>query len=65
MARRKRKKAKLGTGARFRALKKKLGRRKGIRTPGALAAWIGRRKYGKRRFQKMAARGRRKKRRRR
>jgi hypothetical protein len=36
-------KAKLGTGARFRALTKKL-RKKGARTPEALAAFIGRKK---------------------
>jgi len=34
-------------------------RRKGADDPKALAAWIGRRKYGKERFQKMAAAGRR------
>jgi len=48
-----------GGGGRFAALKKALGRVPGIRTPGALAAWIGRRKYGKKRFQKMAVAGRR------
>lgn len=53
-------KPKLGTGARFKALKKKLAK-KGARTPGALAAWIGRKKYGKARFQKLAAKGRKKK----
>lgn len=52
-------KAKLGTGARFKALKKKLGK-KGARSPGALAAWIGRRKYGKAKMAKLSARGRRK-----
>ena len=51
-------KAKLGTGARFKALKKKLGRRKGIKNPGALAASIGRKKYGKKRMSKMSAAGR-------
>ena len=49
-------KAKLGSGARFKALTKKLGK-KGATNPKALAAWIGRRKYGKSRFQKLAARG--------
>ena len=53
-------KPKLGTGARFKALKAKLSK-KGIRNPGALAASIGRKKYGKKRFQKLAARGRKKK----
>ena len=51
-------KAKLGTGARFRSLKRKLTRR-GVRSPGALAAYIGRKKYGARRMAKLAARGRR------
>ena len=50
--------AKLGTGARFAALKSKLSHRKGIRNPGALAAAIGRKKYGKAKFQSLAAKGR-------
>lgn len=50
-------KARLGSGKRFKSLKKKLAR-KGARNPGALAAYIGRRKYGKSRFQKLASRGR-------
>jgi hypothetical protein len=53
-------KGKLGTGKRFKRLERILGRRKGIKMPGALAAWIGRRKFGKRRFQKLAAAGRKK-----
>lgn len=48
---------KLGMGGRFAALKKKLAK-KGARTPGALAAWIGRRKFGAKRFQKMSVAGR-------
>jgi len=51
------KKAKLGTGARFKALKGKLAK-KGAKKPGALAAWIGRRKYGAKRFAKLSAKGR-------
>lgn len=51
-------KARLGTGRRFASLKRKLGRR-GARSPGALAAWIGRKRYGTRRFAKLSARGRR------
>lgn len=51
-----------GGGGRFARLKGRLSKRKGVRTPGALAAWIGRRKYGKKRFQKMAAKGRRRRR---
>ena len=50
--------AKLGTGARFKALVGKLRHREGVDNPAALAAWIGRKKYG-RRFQKMAASARR------
>lgn len=30
---------------------------KGAENPKALAAWIGRKKYGKEKFQKMAAKG--------
>ncbi|MEW6606043.1 MAG: hypothetical protein AB1414_01145 [bacterium] len=56
---------KVGTGKRFASLKAKLKKKKGVRTPGALAAWIGRRKYGSKKFQKMAVRGRKRKRRRR
>lgn len=51
-----------GSGARFRALSHKLGHRRGryhVRDPKALAAAIGRKKYGKKRFQAMAAAGRR------
>ena len=55
---------KLGGGSRFAKLKasiaaasKKKGR-KTIRDPGAVAAAIGRKKYGKAKFQKMAAKGR-------
>jgi hypothetical protein len=51
--------AKPGSGKNFRALKGKLARRKGVRNPGALAAHIGRKKYGAKRMAKMAAAGRR------
>lgn len=54
-------KAPLGTGARFAWLKRRLARRQDVTDAEALAAWIGRRKYGKARFQKLAARGRRRK----
>jgi hypothetical protein len=50
-------KAPLGEGGRFAALKKKLSGKKGITDPGALAASIGRKKYGKKKFQKLAAKG--------
>jgi len=65
MARRKKKKTtrykatgRVGTGQRFRKLTAAL-RKRGAKNPKALAAWIGRKKYGKKRFQQMAARGRR------
>jgi len=51
---------KLGGGGRFAKLKRKLGKR-GVRNPGGLAAYIGRKKYGAKRFSKMAAKGRRRK----
>lgn len=51
-------KPKLGTGARFKALTGRL-RRRGARNPAALAAWIGRRKYGRKRFAALGAAGRR------
>lgn len=51
-------KAKLGSGKRFAALKGKLAKR-GARNPGALAAWIGRKKYGKRGFARLSRKGRR------
>ena len=49
-------KAKLGSGARFKSLSKKL-KKKGAKDPDALAASIGRKKYGKKRFQKLATAG--------
>lgn len=48
----------VGTGERFRTLVIAL-KRKGARTPTALAAWIGRRKYGPGVFARMAAEARR------
>lgn len=52
------KKPPLGMGERFRNLVKSLAA-KGAENPDALAAWIGRKKYGKKRFQQLAAAGRR------
>jgi hypothetical protein len=49
--------AKLGSGKRFASLTKKLAK-KGATNPGALAAWIGRKKYGAKKFTKLSARGR-------
>jgi len=46
-------KPKLGSGERFAALEKNL-KKKGAETPGALAAWIGRKKYGKNKFQELS-----------
>lgn len=51
-------KAKLGSGARFKALKSKLGKRSGVKNPGALAAYIGRQKYGAKKMGAMASHGR-------
>lgn len=50
-------KAKLGSGRRFKKLKGSL-RRRGARNPGALAAYIGRKKYGKKKFAKLSSQGR-------
>jgi hypothetical protein len=55
-----RKTMRLGGGGRFKKLVGKL-RQKGARNPKALAAFIGRKKYGKRRMAKMSAAGRRRK----
>lgn len=48
--------APLGEGGRFAALKQKLAGK--VDNPGAVAASIGRKKYGKAGFQKLAAKGR-------
>lgn len=49
--------SKPGAGKRFAAVKAAAAAG-GARDPGAVAAAIGRKKYGKKRFQKMAAAGR-------
>lgn len=49
-------KPKLGSGERFEQLSNKLESR-GAKSPDALAAFIGRKKYGKAKFQKLAAKG--------
>ena len=54
-------KPKLGSGARFKALKGELAGRKGVTNPGGLAAFIGREKYGAKKMGQMAAKGRSKK----
>lgn len=47
--------APVGKGTRFSRLKAKLKRQKGVKNPGALAAAIGRSKFGKGKMQRMAA----------
>ena len=51
------KKPKLGEGGRFSALKSALSK-KGASSPGALAAWIGRKKLGGKKMGKLSAMGR-------
>lgn len=51
--------SRLGDGSAFKRLVTKLKKRGGVSDPKALAAYIGRKKYGKAKFQKMAAQGRR------
>lgn len=53
------KKPKLGSGGRFKALKNKLAKKPGVTNPGALAAYIGREKYGSAKMSSMSAAGRR------
>lgn len=45
----------LGSGQRFKALEGKLSTR-GVRNPAALAAYIGRKKYGAKRFGQLSGR---------
>ena len=51
-------KPKLGTGKRFKSLTTKL-KKSGAKDPKALAAYIGRKKYGKKNFQKLLSKKRR------
>ena len=51
------KQPKLGTGKRFSKLKGELAA-KGAKHPGALAAWIGRKKYGAKKMAQLSAKGR-------
>jgi hypothetical protein len=44
----------LGSGQRFAALKSDLADRPGVTNPGALAAYIGRKKYGPKKFNALA-----------
>ncbi len=50
-------KAKLGSGQRFASLKKKLANEPGIYDPAGLAASIGRKKYGAKKFANLAKKG--------
>lgn len=50
------KKPPLGSGERFKELESKL-ERKGVKDPKALAAWIGRKNLGKKKFQELARKG--------
>lgn len=44
--------------SRFNKLKGELAKRKGVTSPGGLAAFIGRRKYGTAKFNAMSRKGR-------
>lgn len=56
------KKPKLGSGKRFKALTKKIQKSgKSEESAKAIAASIGRKKYGNKKMQKMAAKGRKRK----
>ncbi len=51
------KQPKLGSGERFKKLTGTLESR-GAKNPAALAAWIGRKKFGTKKFQSLSAKGR-------
>lgn len=53
----KKKNSTLGSGARFSRLKKTLAVKPGVTDPGALAATIGRKKYGNTRFSRISKSG--------
>lgn len=50
---------KIGSGRRFRRLAGDLARQRGVKNPDALAAAIGRRKYGAKRMAELAQAGKR------
>lgn len=52
--------AKLGSGERFKKLSGKLAQKPGVSDPKALAAFIGRKKYGASKMAKLSAAGRKK-----
>ncbi len=45
--------------SKFQNLERKL-KKKGVKNTAALAAWIGRKKYGKKKFEELAKKGRKK-----
>lgn len=49
---------KVGSGKRFKSLSSKLAKRPGVTNPGALAAYIGRKKFGVKKFASFGAKGR-------
>lgn len=55
------KKPPLGSGQRFSNLETKLAQQRGVTNPFALAATIGRRNFGKAKFQMLSMKGRKKK----
>lgn len=48
---------KLGTGKRFESLEDSVSHEKGVHNPAAVAAAIGRKKYGKKKFAKLGEEG--------
>jgi len=46
-----------GAGGRFKALATVLAKKKGVKNVKALAAWIGRKKFGKKKMTQMAVAG--------
>jgi hypothetical protein len=50
----KKKKPPLGSGKRFKARTGKLSEEKDVENPKALAAWIGRKKYGAKKFNSLS-----------
>jgi uncharacterized protein YbjT (DUF2867 family) len=51
------KQAKLGTGKRFETLTQAIGKRGGVDNPAAVAAAIGRKKYGAKKMAGLATKG--------
>ena len=50
-------KAKLGSGARFKKLEKSIAAKGDVKDPAAVAAAIGRKKYGSKKMSKLAVKG--------